>query len=475
MDIKAQTEIKIKAGKGIFVLILRYGLCFILNFVGSIILIRNLGAEVWGQYALSYFALLSFVFLTYGIWGYILQAPETPTKELGMCFAIQQALSFGWALIILIWISPRAAAYFGGDNVALMLMGSALGGYFYSWRWLISAWQERKMDYWGVGASELIDALVFNVTAVILTLRGHGILGIALGNALRGIASALYLRVRARLSIQIGFNWPAFKGIWKFGLPFGFYNSLNWLPNQALPILVGIFLGPAALGYVALAYRLMEYPKVLVTLVVRISISYYSRLAGDLETYRKEMLQGFDYLLLLLSFSIVLLSGLSWLWVPAVYGKDWKLSAIIMMIISVPFIVSGCVSFFSVSLSARGKVNQVALVQLLFNLVFWGTAVILIPRLKDLGLPVSEWVALPFGQLLLYFVVKDSGRLPLSRYIFAILLSALAISGAGLCFHYGYQLWGMLVLMAFVLIWLGRGARQIAALIKYAIGLSGLA
>jgi len=474
MDTQFQSEIKQKAGQGIFVLILRYGLNFFFNFAGSVFLIRKLGAAAWGQYAFSFFILTSFIFITYGLWGYIIQKPETPEKELGTCFTIQQLLGLGWGLVVLFWVSPWAMSHFGGFDVGMMIIGAVIGGYFYSWRNIISAWQERKMDYVGVGASEVIDALVFNLTAVILAWRGNGVLGIALGNALRGMTSAAYLHYRSGMKMEFGFNWEAFKGIFRFGFPYVIYSSLSWLPTQVLPLLVGFFLGPAALGYVNLAYRTMEYPRVVVALVARVSMSYYSRLAGDMEIYKKEMLRGLEILFILIAFGISCLSSLSLFWVPWVYGKEWRLSAIIMMIISVPYIINGCMTFLSIALSARGRVTRVATVQLIYNIAFWAGALVLIPRFKDLGLPLSEWVALPFGLSLLYFVMKDSGRFPVLGYAFRLLQFAAGIASIGLFFAYGHQLLGLLTFtVLFVIFFLTRKHFLLMG-IKYASQLSDL-
>lgn len=463
MDEKSQAEIKQKAGRGVFVLIFRYGLNFVFNFAGSIILVRMLGAGTWGKYALTYFILTSFGFLAYGIWGYIIQRPEAPAKELGMCFVLEQALSCLWAVIILLLLLPWLMRRFGGEDAGIMVIGAVIGGYFYSWRWLLSAWQERKMDYVGVGASEVIDALVFNAVAVTFALGGHGVLGIAAGNALRGFASTLYLFFRARLKIEFVFDWAGFKEIWKFGFPFFTYAFLQWLPTQILPITVGFFLGPAALGYVNIAYKFMEYPRAMVALITRVIMSYYSRLAVDIEVYRKEMLEGLELLFLLLGTAITILAGLGLLWVPVLYGKDFRLSAVIMAMVAVPFIANGCLAFFSVSLSARGKAKHAAIIQTLYDFVFGCAALVLIPRLKDIGLPVSEWVALPFGLLLLRFVIKDSGRLPLGRLALSLIIAAATIFSAAALFHRGLIIPGALIFTAGLF---GFGLSQLSAVRK---------
>jgi O-antigen/teichoic acid export membrane protein len=467
-DFNTHAEMKNKAGRGAMVLILRYGLNFIFNFAGSVVIIRKLGPEIWGQYALTYFILLTFIFLTYGIWGYIIQRPETPVKELKTCFSVQQFLSVAWALVVLLLISPWLVPRFGGEQVGILIASSVIGGYFFSWRWFLSAWQERKMDYVGVGASEVLDAVVFNLTAVAFTLAGHGVMGIALGNVLRGLLCALYLYFRARPPLGFGLDRTALKEVWKFGFPFTVYGALQGLQTQALTVVAGYFLGPAALGFVNLAYRFMEYPRVLVTLFIRISMSYYSRLTENRELFRKEANQGFQILFFVLGVAITGIAGLAWFWVPLVYGPEWKLSATIMMIIGVPFIINGCMSFFSTVLSTRGKVTQVASVQVIYNLVYLTAAFILIPRLKDMGLPVSEWIALPFGLALLYFVRKEIGNIPFLKYALQLLMFAVIITATGACFHYGYRLIGFLT-FAFLLVILVVSQRQIASTVtKYA-------
>lgn len=415
-------------GAGIF--LVRYGIAFILNFVGSVVIARFLGPSIWGLYAISSFVLTLYALISLGVWGYLVQSPREPKpQEIRTCFTLQHVFGGLSAVLTIFVVAPALGRYFQDDALVLFVRGAGVGGYFYCWRWTALALAERKMDYRTVAAAELVDIVAFNLCAVSGVFLGEGVLGLAVGNALRGAASAFYSYLRIP-SHQLGLGWErgALKEILRFALPYLAFALLQWLPVHGGPVLVGFLINAQALGYVQLAYRILEYPRVLVTLIFRVGMSAYSKLQDQPAALNHLVQRSLTLLYWLIAPTISLMAALSPWWVPAIYGPAWWPMVDIMFVLAIPFMVTAGYAILATVLSATGAVKPAAFFQAAYNALYWSAAVVLVSRLGHLGLPAAEWVALAAGAILLVDYRRHCGPFPLRGIVVKLALSGAAIA-----------------------------------------------
>jgi len=374
--------------------ILRYGLGFIINFIGTIVIVRIGGARLWGIFAISQLVLAIFAFLSLGCWGYLIQNKKEPTyEEIGNCYSFQSLLSIAWALIV-IALTPFLSSYFSSKELTLLLLGTILGGFTYGWRYIACGLSERKLLYRVAAMSEVSDLLIFNGVAISLALMGYPFYGLLIGSVLRGVGSTLVALISAGQRIIFSFDRVIMNRIGRFSLNFISYNILQWLPINAGPVVAGAFLSLQDLGLLQLSYKTAEYSRVLVTISSRLSLSVFSHLGRSGIELQKRMKKAIDLLLFLLIPGLGLVVALSPMWIPFIYGDPWVRMSNVMMIIVFPFLTMAMMSLICSLLSSQGMVRGPFLFFGIYNIIYWPILVILTKKMDYLGLPVTEWVVL---------------------------------------------------------------------------------
>jgi O-antigen/teichoic acid export membrane protein len=440
---------------GINYFFFRYVFGFFINFVGTIIIVRKGGQALWGLFAISQFILTVFAFLSLGCWGYLIQSPTEPTKdEIGNCYCFQSLISASWACIILI-LAPFLSTYFSSKELTPLLFGTVLGGFFYSWRYIACGLSERKLLYRIASVAEISDILIFNGIAVFFSLIGDVFHGILLGNILRGFGSALVAQISLREKIFFRFNRKIIKLIKKFSLPFIGYNTLQWLPINAGPIIAGGFLNIQDLGVLQLSYKTAEYPRVFVTIASRLSLNIFSRIGNSINELQGSSKKAIDLLFFLLIPGLGLSIGLSPIWIPFIYGDPWLKMSNIMMVIVFPFLSMSMISLFCSLLNSQGIVKGPFIFFIIYNIIYWPTIIILTKKFGLFGLPISEWVVLISCTFLLRELKRKGFSLRMAwEYIISLSIITLIIFFVWYLALHHYIIISMFVSGITTIIWL---------------------
>ena len=389
-------------------LFFRYGLGFLINIAGTVVIARRGGPELWGLFAISQVVLTVFAVLSQGCWAFVIQYRTPPTRdEVGNCYSLQAMISALWALMVLC-LSPAIARHLSSKELFPLLLGTVFGGFFYGWRYVICGLSERNLQYQVSALTELSDIMVFNGIAVAGTLAGHPYGGILAGNILRGVVSGIVALSTAQNELYFRCSSDVIRRIARFSLPYSGFAALQWLPIYAGPVVAGLFLGVRELGLLQLAYKTVEYPRVLVTISSRISMSLFSRLGTQADEVLNGVVRTLNSLFLFLVPAMGLIAALGPVWIPPVYGSAWLPMSDVMLVILYPHLVMAMMMILTSLLSARGNSRASLVFYGVYNAVYWSAVVIVTPHLQFFGLPATEWIAL-VGCVVLLRELRSTG------------------------------------------------------------------
>lgn len=430
-------EVARRAGRGARGLAVRYGLGFLLNLAGLAVVAPALGQSALGtRFMIPLLVIYGFDVCSKGVWGTLIQVRETPDVHLLRTgFTLQLLLSALLSFLAIVVVSPVLVREYRDPVLRWMIPVACVGGLWTSLRWHATAVAERSLRYREVGIAELIELFGFNAILIAFTSAGAALAGVAVAMGTRGLPASLYLGSRFSTGIGFELDRRAVDVHRKFGLPFLGTSVLTFLPVYAAPTAASLVLppeqAPLILSILALAYRLLELPRVLVTIAYRLGLAVQSRLSADTASFDRSLRTGLRGLMLILTPGLTALALLAPWYVPRVFGPGFELVADVMPWLAVPFIANAAWLYLAAAVSAEGRPGWSLRYYIAFNVVFWSALVPLMRWSATLGLPLTETVAATCGlQLLRSLSARSEGSLRAGDVIEPLLVAALTIVGA---------------------------------------------
>lgn len=142
---------------------------------------------------------------------------------------------------------------------------------------------------------ETLPRIVAGGVTIGLALAGVGIWSLVIGDAVASVLSLVLCF--AALPARSGFSWhPALAaGLWRYGKHIAATQSFDFALQNIDYVLVGRLLGPIALGYYSLAFRIAILPFLAIAYVIAgVTFPYFARLAPDLDRIRGAFRSTFD-------------------------------------------------------------------------------------------------------------------------------------------------------------------------------------
>lgn len=260
---------------------------------GALLLLRLLGPVEYGLYAGSA-AIVVFLALVapLGVDVYLLQREEEPSEQIQ-----DQAFSF-------LLVSSLAAVAVG----LLLSIGVVRAlpdpGFTAPFRALLLAvplevlWvlararMERSLRFGRLAALELGADVVFYIVSLGLALRGFGVWAPVAGYVVRQTCQLIAGYVVAGCRPRWDWSPSALREPLRYGIG---YSSSRWITESSgliNPLLVGGLLGPAAVGYVAVATSLVDALGFVKTATTRLGIAAFARIQNETERLRNAHREG---------------------------------------------------------------------------------------------------------------------------------------------------------------------------------------
>jgi O-antigen/teichoic acid export membrane protein len=236
-----------------------------LTLLTLVILARLLSPREFGTVSAALVIIeFSSIFSHLGLGPAVVQRQLLEERHLRAAFA--GSLVLGLAIGIAIWwAAPLAAAFFHNPDVEPVLRALAWVFPLRGMSAVADSLMLRELRFrWLANLDLAIYALGHGLVAILLALAGFGVWALVSAALIEGLVRAAILLYMRPPPLGTWPEWRALKELLHFGGGFTLARLANQLALQGDNLVVGHWLGPAALGLYGRAYNLMAAPATLV-------------------------------------------------------------------------------------------------------------------------------------------------------------------------------------------------------------------
>ncbi|MFA6571806.1 MAG: oligosaccharide flippase family protein [Bacteroidota bacterium] len=284
MDSSEYETIKGKIIVGVFALTTRTFLLQIITAASNLILAAILSPDVFGTYFITT-AFIGFLgyFSDVGLSAALIQKKEEPTlSELRSAFTVQQLL-VGALVVIGLLLTPLLGKWYNLDNSGLFLFQAFLISFFLSsLKTIPSLLLERKLAFQVLIIPQLLETVLYNGVAIVLALKGFGVISFAWAALARGIGGLVSIYIISPWNIGLELSFESIKHLLTYGIPMQVNSILALIKDNLITLFLGRILPLRDVGYIGWAKNMAELIlRLIMDSVIRVTFPAYSRLQHD--------------------------------------------------------------------------------------------------------------------------------------------------------------------------------------------------
>jgi len=221
------------------------------------------------------------VFRSLGFGTAVVQRKEINEELLSSLFYVNLAVSCLLALVLVAgaplfaWIygDQRVGPIIAVLSITYLLAGPAL---------IPSALLTRRMAFDQLAIREVLTAIVKGATGISLALLGWGVWALVWATIVGSATQTVLVYTLCRWHPRLVFRWGEVRGVLSFGAHLTGSHVFNYFTRNSDKFIIGAFLGPIALGFYSLSYRILLLPRDAITRVVgRVLLPSFSRMQDD--------------------------------------------------------------------------------------------------------------------------------------------------------------------------------------------------
>jgi len=310
--------------KGVLWSLVNAGSARILGLCATLVIVRLVTPRQYGVYAVGFLILTAITSMNeLGVSVVVARAPGDPTELGPTATTLSLATSVGLYLGVFA-LAPTMASLLGSPSatgvIRLIGLNVVLDG-------LTSIPNAFLMRSFQQGRRTIVDLAAFFPGAGVsigLAAAGWGPMALAWGSLAGNVTAVVMIYVLAPSRPRPGWNRLHARHLVRAGLPFAATSAVYLATLNVDYVVVGHFLGPAALGLYLLAFNLSSSPANLVSLAIRrVAIPAFGRLAGDVEALGKAFARSLHLVAVLAVLIAALMSTMARPLVSILYGQPW--------------------------------------------------------------------------------------------------------------------------------------------------------
>ena len=363
----------------------------VIGVLGIFVVTRALGPTAYGAYAASAsFYLFALNFTQTSLSAFVVRSSQKLSREnyfalttfavaLGL---IAAALVIAASFFLAPWVQiEHFAAYVAVQIFCLPVQLAAT---------VAGAQLDARFSYRPTAVIDLAGQAVFYGVGSLLILLGLGPWALIAAFVLQRLGECVYYHRAARYAPRFGWSRPLILETFKYYTTF---SAATWLwHSKALvnPLVVGHFLGAAAVGQVNLSVRIVEVLSFVRGSAWRMAIPTLSRLGDDRPRLRAAVEQGIQLQLLGVGLPLWGFGCVAPFLLPWFYGRDWQPVLTLYPLLAVSSLTNCVFILHWATLTVSNRPRPFAMGNFLNAALFTIAAVLLTPRVGIVGLGLGE-------------------------------------------------------------------------------------
>lgn len=379
LRLEKPTELKQKAVKGLIWSGAQIWGGQIISFVVILVLAHLLEPKAFGLLAYaSVFISFIQIFVDQGFGDAIVQRTQIESGYLDTAFWTN--LLSGIILTILCFaFSEHIGDLFQEPQITSILHWLSISFFLLGLSGVQQSILRRELAFKQLAIRSLISSITGGIVGIIFAAMGFGVWSLVAQNLTNNSVGVIVLWNISSWRPRFAFSRNGFRDLFAFGSNIVGINILNFINRHADDFLIGYFLGPSALGFYTIAYKLLlTLTKALTGVTNAVAFPAFSRIKDEPERMRSIFCQAIRYTSLI-SFPIFIgIAILSSELIPAIFGPNWYSSIPVMQALAFIGVLHSVFYYNASAVLASGKPSWrlgVTLVSGVSNIIAFGVAV----------------------------------------------------------------------------------------------------
>lgn len=304
----------------------------------------------------------------------LIQKKDKLTEEdLKTVFTAQQVL-VAVILITVFILTPLLQNIYHLDSSAIFLLW-ALGFslLFSSLKTIPTVLMERRLEFNKYVVPQIVETIVFNITAVLLAGMGFGVTSYTVAVVLRGFSGLIITYTVQPWIPSFSFSKQAFKSILKFGVPYQANTLLAMVKDDGIILFLGGILGPSGIGLLGWAQKWAYSPlRFFMDQVIKVTFPAFSRLQDQKQELSNAVSKSIFFVSILVFPSLAMLNLLAPTLVEIIpkYTK-WNPALTALLFISVTSALASVTTPLTNTLNAIGKISITFRLMIMWTVTTW--------------------------------------------------------------------------------------------------------
>lgn len=331
-----QGAVGVKAASGVIWLTAQKWAIRLFGFVTIALLTRLLTPEDFGILAAASTVLPFFYILAdLGFTAYLVQVEKTTERMLSTAF--WYSLISGTFLYGALWLAaPALGAVFGDPRIVTVLQALSLWVVVTAVGSVPTALLRREMRFTAIAVQGTVGAVVAQVIALVLAFGGYGVWALVAQTLVAAIVSTLLAWFCAKWRPKWAFDRHDLTRMARFGWQVLGVEFVAMLRAWGEAAVISARLGPAALGYMSIAQRLVQIVQDLTgSAIVPVTNVAFAKIRDSKERLRNAYLRALRMTYFVLSLPLTIVAVAAPLIIPIIFGNGWEESYQVAQILAV--------------------------------------------------------------------------------------------------------------------------------------------